>query len=183
MVLSLKSDPFRFDGSKRIRCVLADDHTLLREGVRRLLEESPDFAVVGEAADASEALKLVIEHRPDIVLLDITMPGMSSFEAARLIDVHCTDTRIVFLTMHEDQEYLTQALRSGASGYLLKDTPAPHLLQALRNVHRGDRAFSPRIHSVLLRTDIGLLGSPVFAKLVIPCARRRRKRRREMRRQ
>ena len=145
MVLSLKSDPFRFDGSKRIRCVLADDHTLLREGVRRLLEESPDFVVVGEAADASEALKLVIEHRPDIVLLDITMPGMSSFEAARLIDVHCTDTRIVFLTMHEDQEYLTQALRSGASGYLLKDTPAPHLLQALRNVHRGDRTFSPRI--------------------------------------
>ena len=140
-----KSDSFAIDGSKKIRCVLADDHTLLRQGVRRLLEDAPDFVVVGEAADASEAMKLVIEHRPDIVLLDISMPGMSSFEAARLIEEHCAGTRIVFLTMHEDQEYLTQALRSGASGYLLKDTPAPHLLQALRGVNRGERSLSPRI--------------------------------------
>ena len=144
-MFSPKSESFSFDGSKRIRCVLADDHTLLRDGVRRLLEETSDFAVVGEAADASEALKQVIEYRPDIVLLDISMPGMSSFEAARLIEEHCKETRIVFLTMHEDQEYLTQALRSGASGYLLKDTPAPILLQALRNVHRGERSLSPRI--------------------------------------
>ena len=154
-MFSPKSDPFRFDGSKKIRCVLADDHTLLRDGVRRLLEEAPDFSVVGEAADASEALKLVIEHRPDIVLLDISMPGMSSFEAARLIEEHCSGTRIVFLTMHEDQEYLTQALRSGASGYLLKDTPAPHLLHALRNVHRGERSLSPRILRQLQEADSG----------------------------
>jgi two-component system, NarL family, response regulator NreC len=145
LVFSPKSESFSFDGTKRIRCVLADDHTLLRDGVRRLLEETSDFAVVGEAADASEALKQVIEFRPDLVLLDISMPGMSSFEAARLIEEHCKETRIVFLTMHEDQEYLTQALRSGASGYLLKDTPAPILLQALRNVHRGERSLSPRI--------------------------------------
>lgn len=144
-MFSPKSESFSFDGSKRIRCVLADDHTLLRDGVRRLLEETSDFAVVGEAADASEVLKQVIEYRPDIVLLDISMPGMSSFEAARLIEEHCKETRIVFLTMHEDQEYLTQALRSGASGYLLKDTPAPILLQALRDVHRGERSLSPRI--------------------------------------
>lgn len=144
-MFSPKSESFSFDGNKRIRCVLADDHTLLRDGVRRLLEEAPDFAVVGEAADASEALKQVIEHRPDIVLLDISMPGMSSFEAARLIEEHCKETRIVFLTMHEDQEYLTQALRAGASGYLLKDTPAPILLQSLRTVHRGERSLSPRI--------------------------------------
>lgn len=140
-----KSDPISFDGSRAIRCVLADDHTLLRQGVRRLLEEAPDFVVVGEAADASEALKQVIEHRPDIVLLDISMPGVSSFEAARLIEEHCKGTRIVFLTMHEDQEYLSQALRAGASGYLLKDTPAPHLLHALRNVYRGEQSLSPRI--------------------------------------
>jgi DNA-binding NarL/FixJ family response regulator len=145
LVFSSKSDPLGFGGSKRIRCVLADDHILLRDGVRRVLEETHDFAVVGEASDASEALKLVIEHRPDLVLLDISMPGMSSFEAARLIEEHCSDTRIVFLTMHEDMEYLTQALRAGASGYLLKDTPAPHLLQALRKVHSGERSFSPRI--------------------------------------
>ena len=128
MVLS-KTAPARFETGKLIRCVIADDHTLLRQGVRRLLEDAPDFAVVGEAADASEALKLVLQFRPDLLLLDISMPGMSSFEAARLIEEHCEGTRVVYLTMHEDQEYLLQALRSGASGYLLKDTPAPHLLQ------------------------------------------------------
>jgi len=133
-VFPTKSNHFGLDDTRRIRCVIADDHTLLRDGVRRLLEDAPDFAVVGEAGDASEALKQVIEHRPNIVLLDISMPGMSSFEAARLIEEHCAGTRIVFLTMHEDEEYLTQALRSGASGYLLKDTPAPHLLHALRSV-------------------------------------------------
>ncbi len=145
MVFPGKPDQFRLDGTKQIRCVLADDHTLLRQGVRRLLEESPDFAVVGEAADAAEALKQVLEYRPDVVLLDISMPGMSSFEAARLIEEHCAGTRIVYLTMHEDQEYVLQALRSGASGYLLKDTPAPHLLQALRDIHRGGRSLSPRV--------------------------------------
>lgn len=145
MVFPLKSDPIRLEHTKRIRCVLADDHTLLREGVRRVLEEAPDFAVAAEAADAGEALKLVIEHRPDIVLLDISMPGMSSFEAARLIEEHCKGTRIVFLTMHEDREYLAQAIQAGASGYLLKDTPAPVLLESLRSVHRGERSLSPRI--------------------------------------
>ncbi len=144
-MFSTKPDQLRFESAKPIRCVIADDHTLLRDGVRRLLEDAPDFAVVGEAADASEALKQVIEHRPDIVLLDISMPGMSSFEAARLIEEHCAGTRIVYLTMHEDQEYVMQALRSGASGYLLKDTPAPYLLQALRDVHRGKRSLSPRV--------------------------------------
>jgi DNA-binding NarL/FixJ family response regulator len=92
---------------------------------------------------------LVLEHRPDLVLLDISMPGMSSFEAGRLIEEHCIDTRIVYLTMHEDREYVQQALRSGASGYLLKDTPAPLLLRALREVHRGERPLSPQIQTKL----------------------------------
>jgi two-component system response regulator NreC len=148
-VVPSKTDPTRIESGKPIRCVIADDHTLLRQGVRRLLEDAPDFAVVGEAADASEALKQVLQFRPDLLLLDISMPGMSSFEAARLIEEHCPGTRIVYLTMHEDQEYLLQALRSGASGYLLKDTPAPHLLQALREIHRGTRQLSPRMQGRL----------------------------------
>ena len=148
-MLSTKPGPFGLESGKQIRCVIADDHTLLRQGVRRLLEEAPDFVVVAEAADASEALKQVLEFRPDILLLDISMPGMSSFEAARLIEEHCPGTRIVYLTMHEDQEYILQALKSGASGYLLKDTPAPHLLQALRDIHRGGRSLSPRVSSRL----------------------------------
>jgi two-component system, NarL family, response regulator NreC len=148
-MLTTKSGPFLPEAKDRIRCVIADDHEMLRYGVRRLLEDAPDFAVVGEAGDAAEALKLVLQHRPDLVLLDISMPGMSSFEAGRLIEEHCSGTRIVYLTMHEDKEYVHQALRSGASGYLLKDTPAPLLLRALREVHRGERSLSPQIQTRL----------------------------------
>jgi len=144
-MLTTKAGPFPTEVAQSIRCVIADDHEMLRYGVRRLLEETPDFVVVGEAGDAAEALKLVLEHRPDLVLLDISMPGMSSFEAGRLIEEHCSGTRIVYLTMHEDREYVQQALRSGASGYLLKDTPAPLLLRALREVHRGEKSLSPQV--------------------------------------
>jgi two-component system response regulator NreC len=148
-MLTTKRDSSHSDVVECIRCVIADDHAMLRYGVRRLLEDSPDFSVMGEAADAAEALKLVLEHRPDLILLDISMPGMSSFEAGRLIEEHCAATRIVYLTMHEDREYVQQALRSGASGYLLKDTPAPLLLRALREVHRGERTLSPQIQTKL----------------------------------
>jgi two-component system, NarL family, response regulator NreC len=133
------------ESGHKIRCVIADDHALLRYGVRRLLEDDADFAVVGEASDAAEALKLVLEEHPDLILLDIGMPGMSSFEAGRLIAEHCPGTRVVYLTMHEDQDYVAQAFRSGASGYLLKDTPAPRLLQALHEIHRGERVLSPQV--------------------------------------
>ena len=133
------------ESGQKIRCVIADDHALLRYGVRRLLEDDADFAVVGEAADAAEALKLVLEERPDLVLLDISMPGMSSFETGRLIAEHCPGSRVVYLTMHEDQDYVAQAFRSGASGYLLKDTPGPRLLHALREIHRGERVLSPQV--------------------------------------
>ena len=148
-MLTAKDGPFAAEIAEPIRCVIADDHEMLRYGVRRLLEDAPDFAVVGEAGDAAEALKLVLKHRPDLLLLDISMPGMSSFEAGRLIEEHCTGTRIVYLTMHEDREYVQQALRSGASGYLLKDTPASLLLRALREVHRGERSLSPQIQTKL----------------------------------
>ncbi len=148
-MLTTKAEPFLSDVAERIRCVIADDHEMLRYGVRRLLEDAPDFAVVGEAGDAAEALKLVVELRPDLLLLDISMPGMSSFEAGRLIEEHCAGTRIVYLTMHEDQEYVQQALHSGASRYLLKDTPAPLLLRALRQVHRGERSLSPQVQTKL----------------------------------
>ena len=148
-MLTTKAGLLHAEVAERIRCVIADDHEMLRYGVRRLLEDAPDFAVVGEAGDAAEALRLVLKHRPDLVLLDISMPGMSSFEAGRLIEEHCAGTRIVYLTMHEDREYVQQALRSGASGYLLKDTPVPLLLRALREVHRGGRSLSPQIQTKL----------------------------------
>ena len=112
----------------RIKCLLVDDHTLFRQGVRRLLETESDFEVIGEAADGGEAVEKAREGRPDVVLMDIGMPGLSSFEAARQIKKNRPETKILFLTMYEDEDYLVQCLEVGASGYVLKDTPAPQLL-------------------------------------------------------
>lgn len=148
-MLATKTALIPSESAERIRCVIADHNELVRYGVRRLLEDALDFAVVAEAGDTALALKLTIEHRPNLVLLDIGMPGMSSFEAGKLIAEHCPGARIVYLTVHEDKEYVRQAVQSGASGYLLKDTPTTLLLRALRDVGRGERAWSPRIVHLL----------------------------------
>jgi DNA-binding NarL/FixJ family response regulator len=153
-MLNTKPGPFPPEVDRRIRCVIADDHEMLRYGVRRLLQDDPDFEVIGEASDAAEALRLALLHRPDLVLLDIGMPGMPAFEAGRLIEENCSSTRIVYLTMHEDPELVQRALRSGASGYLLKDTPAPILLRGLRDVFRGEHCVSPQIQKKLANDDI-----------------------------
>jgi two-component system, NarL family, response regulator NreC len=162
-MLRTNTGSFHPESAAPIRCVIADDHEMLRYGVRRLLEDAPDFAVVGEAGDASEALRMALAHRPDLVLLDISMPGMSSFEAGRLIE-ESGATRVVYLTMHEEQDYVEQALRSGASGYILKDTPAPLLLSALREVYRGERSLSPQIQAKL-KDDAFLRSQPVRVPL------------------
>lgn len=140
----------------RIRCVIADDHALVRQGIKRLLQDETDVEVVGEAGDAAEALTRVMELRPDIVLMDVGMPGFSSFEAARIIQRDLPGTRVVFLTMHEDQDYVMQGLQAGASGYLLKDTPAAKLVSVLRDVHQGGKFVSPEVLGGLL--DTGKLG-------------------------
>jgi len=146
-MLTSKAGRFDPEGAVPIRCVIADDHEMLRYGVRRLLEDAPDFAVVGEARDADGALKLALEHRPGLVLLDIGMPGMSPFEAGRLIEERCAGTRVVYMTMHEDREYVRKALGEGVGRYLLKDTPAPLLLRALREAYRGERAVGAPVET------------------------------------
>jgi two-component system, NarL family, response regulator NreC len=128
-----------------IHCIIVDDHTLFRAGLRRLLEGEDDFEVIAEAGNASEGLERVCELRPDVVLIDISMPGMSSFEAARLMAQQCPATRVIFLTMHEDEEYLLQCLEVGAVGYVLKDAPAPKLISAIREVHQGSKYLSPKL--------------------------------------
>ena len=129
----------------KIRCLLVDDHTLFRQGVRRLLETESDFEDVGEAADGGEAVEKARELRPDIVLMDIGMSGLSSFEASRQIKKNRMETKILFLTMYEDEDYLVQCLEVGASSYVLKDTPAPQLLTAVRDVYKGGKYLSSRV--------------------------------------
>jgi len=128
-----------------IRCIVVDNHTLFRDGLRRLLESEPDIQVVGEASDAVGGLERVRELKPDVVLMDIGMPGMSSFEAARLIERNCPGTKLIFLTMYEDEEYLLQCIEVGASGYVLKDAPAPKLITAVREVSQGRKYLSPQV--------------------------------------
>ena len=140
----------------KIRCLIADDHVLVRQGIRRLLQDERDVEIVGEAGDAAEALRGVIELRPDIVLMDIGMPGFSSFDATRVIQTDYPQTRVIFLTMHESQEYVMQGLQAGAAGYLLKDTPADKLASVLRDVHRGGKFVSPEVLGGLL--DNGKFG-------------------------
>jgi two-component system response regulator NreC len=129
----------------KIRCVLVDDHTLFRQGVRRLLESESDFDVVGESPDAGEAVEKARELRPDVVLMDIGMPGLSPFEAARQIKKNRPETKIIFLTMYEDEDYLVQCLEVGAAGYVLKDTPAQQLVSAVRDVYKGGKYLSSRV--------------------------------------
>jgi two-component system, NarL family, response regulator NreC len=140
----------------KIRCLIADDHVLVRQGIRRLLQDESDVEIVGEAGDAAEALKGVMELRPDIVLMDIGMPGFSSFDATRVIQTDYPQTRVIFLTMHESQDYVMQGLQAGAAGYLLKDTPADKLASVLRDVHRGGKFVSPEVLGGLL--DNGKFG-------------------------
>ena len=129
----------------KIRVLLTDDHTLFRHGIRTLLSAEPDIEVVGEAANADDAVALAPQVRPDIVLMDVGMAGMSSFEATRQIRKQRPETRVVFLSMYDDDDYLAESVEIGASGYILKESPAEQLLQAIREVHRGGNYLSPRL--------------------------------------
>ena len=129
----------------KIRVLITDDHAMFRQGVRTLLAAEPDLEVAGEARDAAEAVNLSRQNRPDVVLMDIGMTGMSSFEATRVIRKERPETRVVFLSMYDDDEYLAECVSIGASGYILKESPAEQLLTAIREVHRGGSYLSPRL--------------------------------------
>ena len=126
----------------KIRCLLVDDHTLVRQGIRRLLESEPDIEVVAEASSAEEAVHKTKDLRPDIVLMDVGMPGLSSFEAVRQIRRNSIVTRVLFLTMYDDEEYVMECMEAGASGYLLKDAPSQQLIAAVHDVYRGGKYVS-----------------------------------------
>jgi len=129
----------------KIKVLITDDHAMFRQGVRTLLAAEPDLEIAGEAKDAAEAVNLSRQNHPDVVLMDIGMTGMSSFEATRVIRKERPETRVVFLSMYDDDEYLAECVSIGASGYILKESPAEQLLTAIREVHRGGSYLSPRL--------------------------------------
>lgn len=134
----------------RIRVLLADDHGLVRAGIRTLLDQIETLAVIGETGDGRSVLKLVKEHQPDIVLLDIAMPSLNGLEVAARISRDYPDTRTIMLSMHANEEYVLQALRSGASGYLLKDAAVAELEIAIRSVVDGKTYLSPSISKTVI---------------------------------
>jgi DNA-binding NarL/FixJ family response regulator len=134
--------------TKPIRVLVADDHMIVRTGIRHVLESEPGFEVVGEAGNGADALSLAAELLPDVVVLDISMPDVSGLElAAKLRDIG--GTRVLILSMHNNAEYVLESVRAGAHGYLLKDTAATELRTAIRAVCQGESYFSPPVASRL----------------------------------
>jgi two-component system, NarL family, response regulator NreC len=135
---------------KTIRILLADDHTVVRKGLRLLLESTPGFQVVADAADGREAVALAAEHSPEVVVMDVAMPGLNGIEAARQIVAKLPHTAVVFLSMHSDEGYVLKALKAGARAYLLKDSADHDLINAVKAVSEGKAFFSPAISKMLV---------------------------------
>jgi DNA-binding NarL/FixJ family response regulator len=136
---------------KPVRVILADDHTLVRAGIRALLEKLPEVKVLGEASNGREALELVKTHKPDVVLMDITMPGLNGLEAAARIAKEFPDVRVIILSMHNNEEYYWRALKAGAAGYLLKKAATAELAVALQRVIHGEIYLSREISMRLIK--------------------------------
>ncbi len=134
----------------QIRILLADDHNVMRRGLRLLLESQLDFTVVAEAADGRQAVEQAEAQKPDVVVLDVAMPNLSGIEAAQRILAERPATAVVVLSMHSDEGYVLRALKAGAKGYLLKDSAEGDLIEAIRAVSRGKTFFSPEISRMLV---------------------------------
>jgi len=152
-----------------IRLMIADDHTLLRQGLRNVLELEEDLVIVGEASDGEDTIKKVESLRPDVVLLDLNMPKMNGIEVARWVKKNQPDTQIVILTIHEDENYMFEVIRAGALGYLLKDVEPTMLVKAIRIVAEGQSFIYPTLTGRLVGefarlTDNSQLAQPRYYK-------------------
>ncbi len=147
--------------SEKIRVLLADDHAVVRQGIRRFLEEADDIEVVAEAANGREALERVREHRPDVAVVDIRMPEMSGVEVTRRIRERYPQIRVLILTAYDDDPYVFALLQAGADGYVLKTASGDELVQAVRTVYQGQSALSPEIATKVVRQAV--TGKPATA--------------------
>ena len=135
---------------KKTRILIADDHDVVRSGLRMLLRTSPEFSVTGEAADGEEAVRLVAKQKPDVIFMDISMPKLDGIEATKIIKGNHPETKVIILTVHEDEEYAFHVLHAGASGYLLKNASRKEIFEAVRSAMAGERFFSPGISKLIV---------------------------------
>lgn len=135
---------------QKIRVIIADDHAIVREGTRHILDHEPDMEVVGEAADGVQAVALVDELKPDVAIVDISMPTMGGIEATEKIKASRPGTAVLVLTSYDDDRYVFALLAAGAAGYLLKDVPSAEVVRAVRSVHAGEPALHPAIAKKVL---------------------------------
>jgi DNA-binding NarL/FixJ family response regulator len=155
---------------KAIRILLAEDQTLMRQGLRTLLELERDFQIAGEAADGEAAVQLALKLRPDVVLMDVQMPRLNGVEATAALCARWPQARVIILTTFDRDDYVFQGVRAGALGYLLKDTPAEQLVEIIRRVHAGDVFIQPEIASRALRATL----HPAAGGLIEPLSDRER---------
>lgn len=138
----------------KLRVLIVDDHALVRAGIRSLIEGQSGFEVVGEAAQGDEVLGKVIQLQPDVVLMDIAMPGMNGIEATKLLKREFPHIHVVILTMHDDEEFFFTLIREGASGYILKDSEPEQLVNAIRDAARGQIYLSPAVAKALMESYV-----------------------------
>lgn len=142
-----------------IRLLLADDHQLFREGLRSLLAAESDIELAGSAADGAEAVKMALELRPDVVLMDVTMPNLNGIAAAAKIHVANPNIKIAIISMHSDMRYIAEALKAGARGYLLKEISPSLMLEAVHSINEGQIFLSPKACTALVEDYLRMLGS------------------------
>ena len=144
---------------KKISIFLADDHVILREGLKHILSEDPDIEITGEAGDGREALEKIDKLKPDIAILDISMPTLSGIEAARVIRKFNKNIRLIILTRHDNEEYVNEALKNGVNGFILKDSAGDDLLKAVRDVMNGNIYLSPKIITNIVKSGLAEQGN------------------------
>lgn len=140
--------------AKHIRVIFADDHEVVRTGMRTLFQGTQDCVLVGEASNGEEAIQLVAKHQPDVAILDISMPKLSGIEATKVLKEKYPDVRVLILTMYEDEEYVNEMIRAGADGYVLKNADKKEILSAVLSVAAGERFFSPTISKMMIQRFI-----------------------------
>jgi two-component system response regulator NreC len=142
---------------KKLRILLADDHIVMRTGLRALLERQPNLEVVGESENGRETVELAASLRPDVVVMDVGMPVLNGIEATQTIVTQCPTVAVVILSMHADESYVMRALKAGARGYLLKDSAAADLIGAIQAISQGKSFFSPKVSRILAEDYVRVL--------------------------